>query len=114
MIQDIFAQCWKPKSVGGVSARNAYVKMEFLNEIIDQLPENMSIDLLGPWLGALAHLSAKRVIYTPYIEGKQSSPALLTNSEKQVFNAEFGGDLWVCANWLFSRFGDVSRISLHP
>lgn len=54
-----------PRSVAGVSARFALVDVEFLRQVLPELPERFGLSLLGPWLGMRARDEGRRIIFTP-------------------------------------------------
>lgn len=88
-----FAQSWKPRSVAAVSARHCIVNRAFLVESLDKLPAEISLTMLGPWLGALACLAGRRVIYTPLIGAKlgPGDEAALSHDELARFTEAFSG-----------------------
>jgi glycosyltransferase involved in cell wall biosynthesis len=88
-----FAQAWKPRSVAAVSARHCIVDRVFLIESAAQLPSELHLAMLGPWLGALARTKGQRVIYTPLITAQLREGADVTPSHADLaaYNAMFGG-----------------------
>ncbi len=82
-----FAQSWKPRSVAAVSARHSVVSREFLIENLDKLPAEISLTMLGPWLGALACIVGRRVIYTPLTGVKAGAGEEIAPSREEL--AEF-------------------------
>ncbi len=64
-----FGQLWKQRSVSAVAVQFAVVRAEFLAELIDTLPEQASLTLLGAWAGAHALRTGKRVVYSPFLSG---------------------------------------------
>lgn len=64
-----FGQIWKQRSVGAVSIQCAVVKAKFLSENLPEIPSGASLAFLGPWLGARALRTGKRVVYTPFLGG---------------------------------------------
>ncbi len=85
-----FAQMWKPRSVAAVSARHCVVERTFLTHCLSSMPADVSVSLLGPWLGARAARAGKRVIYSPYVEAVAPRGQGLSVSEIRQFNGEFG------------------------
>ncbi|MEM5386438.1 glycosyltransferase [Paraburkholderia phymatum] len=79
-----FAQGWKPRSVAAVSARHSVVSRAFLTENLDKLPVELSLTMLGPWLGALACLAGLRVIYTPLISAKLGAGEEIALSHEEL------------------------------
>ena len=63
-----FAKMWKPHSVSAISTGHCVVRYSFL---VDALPEliqaQVPLEMLGPWLGALAREAGKRVVFSPFI-----------------------------------------------
>lgn len=69
-----FAQMWKPHSVSAVSSGHCVVRHDFLLSVLPQLRrEHVSLDMLGPWLGALAREAGKRVVFSPFISAVADS-----------------------------------------
>jgi len=63
-----FANMWKPHSVSALSSGHFLVGFDFLKEVLPELiREEVPLNMLGPWLGALARENLKRVIYSPFI-----------------------------------------------
>ncbi len=85
-----FAQMWKPRSVDAVSARHCVVELRFLIECLNALPIDLDAGMLGPWLGALAARSGRRVIYSPFFEAVVSHPNAPSKGAQTRFNAAFG------------------------
>jgi tetratricopeptide (TPR) repeat protein/glycosyltransferase involved in cell wall biosynthesis len=87
-----FNLMWKPRSVAAVSARHCVVTREFLHQSLHSLPADISLALLGPWLGAQARKNGSRVIYSPFCEAKVplKTNTALTNADLAVFSARFG------------------------
>ncbi|MFM0128776.1 rhamnosyltransferase WsaF family glycosyltransferase [Paraburkholderia sediminicola] len=87
-----FVQTWKPRSVGAVSARHCIVARDFLIESAAQLPSELSAAMLGPWLGALARIKGRRVIYTPLITAqlKDGDDIAASPEDLAVYTATFG------------------------
>ena len=83
-----FYQLWKPHSVSAVSAQHAVVDPAFLLECLDQPGFGaLSTASLGAWLGAAARRRQRRVIYTPFLEGRcdEDFDALASAAERQAF-----------------------------
>lgn len=87
-----FAQGWKPHSVAAVSARHAIVQRSFLENCVPQLPTELDLSMVGPWLGALARTGGGRVVYSPLVEAKleKLAPVRLATEDLRAFNAVFG------------------------
>ena len=77
-----FAQSWKPRSVGAVSARHCYVRRDFLAAAAAELPDEIDMAMLGPWLGAVARETGGRVICSPYVSACGRSPAACPTGTK--------------------------------
>ena len=59
---------WKPRTVSAVSVAHCVIKTSFLNDCLKELTEGaVSIQALGPWLGALALEAGNRVVYSPFM-----------------------------------------------
>ena len=62
------AKMWKPHSVSSASTAHCVVRADFLKACMPELiEEGVAFGMLGPWLGALAAESGKRVIYSPFM-----------------------------------------------
>lgn len=67
------AMMWKARSVSAVSSGHCVVRRDFLLEVLPKLiAENVSIEMLGPWLGAIAMRLNKRIIFSPFMRAKVS------------------------------------------
>ena len=65
------AAMYKARSVSAVSSGHCVVRREFLFRAISiLLAEKIGVHMLGPWLGALASLENKRVIFSPFMRAK--------------------------------------------
>ncbi|MDB5822769.1 MAG: hypothetical protein JWR21_1473 [Herminiimonas sp.] len=65
------ATMWKARSVSAVSSGHFVVRREFLLRVMPTLlAEKVHIQMLGPWLGALALTAGKRVIFSPFMRAK--------------------------------------------
>jgi glycosyl transferase family 2 len=86
-----FGQMWKQRSVGAVSARFAVFKAHFLSELLENLPDRVSMGFLGAWAGAHALQTGKRVVYSPFLsamlDAKEQAP---DESEKRLFRECYG------------------------
>jgi glycosyltransferase involved in cell wall biosynthesis len=84
-----FAAAWKQHSTSAVSSQHAVIRVEFLAETLRELMTRgeASIAYLGAWAGAAAQIKGKRVIYTPFIEGKAAGDwdARVTDKERAAF-----------------------------
>ena len=68
------AKMWKPHSVSSASTAHCVIRADFLRQCMPELvEEGVSIDMLGPWIGALASESAKRIIYSPFMRARAST-----------------------------------------
>lgn len=87
-----FVQTWKPRSVAAVSARHSIAAKEFLVESAAQLPDELSATMLGPWLGALARINGRRVIYTPLISAqlRDGEDVAASPEDLAAYTATFG------------------------
>ena len=101
-----FAQMWKPRSVAAVSARCCVVNKDFLVANLDALPETLDLAMLGPWLGGLAFLSGRRVVYSPYMEARVTASAILN-----VSDADAAAYREVFDDFLNSAIGYAPRLS---
>ncbi len=86
-----FGQLWKQRSVDAVSTRFCVVNTDFLAQVLERLPESSTPPTLGLWLGAEAHRTGKRVIYTPFLAGISDAkwPMSLAPEERKLFTEEF-------------------------
>jgi glycosyltransferase involved in cell wall biosynthesis len=63
-----FARMWKQHSVSAISSGHCIVRLSFLKEVLHELVrEQISLELLGPWLGALAREAGRRVVFSPFM-----------------------------------------------
>ena len=62
---------WKARSVSAVSSGHCVVRRDFLLQVMPTLlAEKVSIQMLGPWLAALAAKAGKRVVFSPFMRAK--------------------------------------------
>ena len=74
-----FAQMWKIRSVSSVGCGHCLVRTSFLLEAMAELERHdVSVCLLGPWLGALAREDGKRAVYSPFMS------AIASNSPEET------------------------------
>ena len=65
------AMMWKARSVSAVSSGHCVVRRDFLLKVMPTLlAEKVCIEMLGPWLGALAVQVDKRVVFSPFMRAK--------------------------------------------
>lgn len=63
-----FATMWKPHSVSAVSSAHCVIRCDFLkNALRELIQEQVPLNMLGPWLGALAREAGKRVVFSPFM-----------------------------------------------
>ncbi|WP_434151170.1 glycosyltransferase [Methylocaldum gracile subsp. desertum] len=68
------ARMWKPHTVSAVSIAHCVVRRRFLEQCLAELQnEAVPVEMLGPWLGALALESRNRVVYSPFMRARASS-----------------------------------------
>ncbi|RYH64030.1 MAG: glycosyltransferase, partial [Alcaligenaceae bacterium] len=96
-----FAQLWKPRSVGAVSARHCVVQREFLMSALREIPRDIDIQTLGLWLGAHARHTKARVVYTPFFEGKlnEAVDARTQRPDLGILIARFGHLIHDCRGY---------------
>ncbi len=91
-----FGQMWKQRSVSAVSSMLAVIEPRFLLQALDQLdPTGVSLPFLGAWLGAVAALEQRRVVFTPFLVGRtratrEAWDALVSRTERAAFLDRFG------------------------
>jgi hypothetical protein len=79
-----FAQLFKQRSVSSVSPNNFIVKADFFKDSIQNLiSEDISIEMLGVWLAAVAMENKKRVIYSPFIQAFANKDSLMIFNYKE-------------------------------
>jgi O-antigen biosynthesis protein len=67
------AQMWKAHTVSAVSTAHCVVRTSFLKQCLAELQrEAVAIEMLGPWLGAMAAEAGKRVVYSPFMRARVS------------------------------------------
>ncbi|MEH2487036.1 rhamnosyltransferase WsaF family glycosyltransferase [Bradyrhizobium sp. AZCC 2230] len=70
------ARMWKPHSASAVSTAHCVIKTSFLKECLGELRrEGIAVEMLGPWLGALAAEAGKRVVYSPFMRARVPASA---------------------------------------
>ena len=87
-----FAWLFKTRSVSSVSTAHCVVRRDFLvSALSDPELQNVSIKLLGPWLGALAAEDNQRVIFTPFLkaQGTQVPEDKVPDIDRSFFLSRF-------------------------
>ncbi len=65
------ARMWKPHTVSAVSTAHCVARTSFLKQCLGELQrEAVAIEMLGPWLGAMAAEAGKRVVYSPFMRAR--------------------------------------------
>lgn len=65
------ARMWKAHSVSAVSTAHCVVRTSFLRQcLVEMRREVVGMEMLGPWLGAMAAEAGKRVVYSPFMVGR--------------------------------------------
>jgi glycosyltransferase involved in cell wall biosynthesis len=83
----------KPRSVSCVSAAHCVVQREFLLKTLPVLlAENTSINMLGPWLGALAQQASQRVLFSPFMRARAAGGFDDSISQRQ--HSQFLSRFW--------------------
>ena len=68
------AKMWKPHTASSVPTAHCVIRADFLRRCIPELiAEGVSLDMLGPWIGALASESGKRIVYSPFMRARSGS-----------------------------------------
>lgn len=68
------ARMWKPHAVSAVSSAHCILRVSFLRRCMAELLAHaVPIDVLGPWLGALALEAGDRVVYSPFMRARTSA-----------------------------------------
>jgi glycosyltransferase involved in cell wall biosynthesis len=84
---------WKPRSVSCVPAAHCVVRRAFLLAALPALQAgNVSVDMLGPWLGALAQQAGRRVLFSPFMRARAAGASDGSGSEQQ--RAHFLSRFW--------------------
>jgi glycosyltransferase involved in cell wall biosynthesis len=61
----------KARSVSCVAGAHCVVRRDFLLKTLPVLTaENVGVSMLGPWLGALARQTGRRVLYSPFMQAR--------------------------------------------
>lgn len=104
-----FAWLFKPRSVSAVPLGHCVIKRDFLIGVLrsPELP-NISLSLLGPWLGAVALENQKRVIFSPFMNAKGSR--VPENNISSTDHSFFLSRFWHL--FLNSKFYYSSRLGL--
>jgi glycosyltransferase involved in cell wall biosynthesis len=110
------ATMWKPRSVSCVSGAHCVVTREFLLEALPVLAaETVGINMLGPWLGALAQQAGRRVLFSPFMRAR--APAGWDRSASQQDRAHFLSRFWAQlpdARFYSPRLGLTSATAYEP
>jgi glycosyltransferase involved in cell wall biosynthesis len=83
---------YKPHSVSSVPTGHCVLRTSFLKEFIAEFrAEGLSVDMVGPWLGAYARELGKRVVYSPFMRAQvngayASSGAVCTDREAKFLS----------------------------
>ncbi|MDI4232962.1 glycosyltransferase [Bradyrhizobium sp. Arg237L] len=65
------ARMWKPHTASAVSTAHCVVRTSFLKQCLGELRrEDVAIEMLGPWLGAMAAEGGRRVVYSPFMRAR--------------------------------------------
>ena len=65
------AKMWKPHSVSSAATAHCVIRADFLKLCLPELVgEAVSINMLGPWIGALASEAGKRIVYSPFMRAR--------------------------------------------
>lgn len=65
------ARMWKPHTVSAISTAHCVIRTRFLKQCMAELlEENVSIEMLGLWLGAQALEAGARVVYSPFMRAR--------------------------------------------
>jgi glycosyltransferase involved in cell wall biosynthesis len=84
---------WKARSVSCVSGGHCVVTRSFLLEsLLVLLAEGSGVNLLGPWLGALAQKTGKRVLFSPFMRASANFAPEDSAGEDEV--AHFISRFW--------------------
>lgn len=101
------AQMWKARSVSAVSSAHCVVRSNFLLQTLPILiAEKVGIEMLGPWLGALASEENKGVVFSPFMRAKAA--VVPENLASEYSSAKFISRFWSLlmeANFYSSRLG---------
>lgn len=111
-----FAQMWKHRTVSAVSAAHCVVDRRFFENVAHHLVgQQVSVALLGAWLGALARRQAKRVVFSPFLRAR-SGAALEDRArpgEIATFRTLFS-DLIPEPSYLSPHLGLLARTAYQP
>ena len=65
------ARLWKAHTISAVSTAHCVIRTSFLKQCLGELhPEDVAIEMLGPWLGAIAAEAGYRVVYSPFMRAR--------------------------------------------
>ena len=86
------AKMWKPHTASAVPAGHCVIRTDFIKQCMPELLEEcVRVEMLGPWLGALALEKHRRVVFSPFMRTKISSSHSpnITKEEKSHFLSRF-------------------------
>lgn len=87
---------WKPHTVSAISAAHCVVNRKFLIGVLPILVnEKISLEMLGPWLGALAFANKQRIVYSPFMRARAlaAPEEYATSAEIAKFLSMFWGQI---------------------
>lgn len=89
------ARMHKPHSVSAVPAAHCVIRTEFLKNFLAQAGQDgLTVEAIGPWLGAHARELGKRVVYSPFMRARLNPAATATLESHAAARAEFLSRYW--------------------
>lgn len=86
-----FGQIWKQRSVDATSTQLAAIRARFLLKFFEWLPNEVSWEFLGAWLGLFAKRIGQRMVYSPFLSGVSDShwESLVSDRERASFQESY-------------------------
>lgn len=76
------ARMWKPHTASAVPTAHCVIKTSFLKECLGELRrEEITSEMLGPWIGAMAAEAGKRVIYSPFMRARVEGTTVIARPD---------------------------------
>ena len=88
------ARMWKPHTASAISTAHCVIRTRFLKQCMAELlEEDVSIEMLGLWLGAQALEAGNRVVYSPFMRARVG--ASLEDTASRYAKEHFLSRFWL-------------------